>query len=358
MALADRGGSSGYVGSCWGSACQDWLASHLGAEIQVNEEIAGTLVSVLDVDGIPGLASFASHRSLQNPDFMIGIARSDGEVLTVPVDAKFSVETAKPKQVSIEMATALIEESGSPVAARLETRGELCNGFFLSPDYELTHQVLAGSIGILRVAVKRHQVLLLPAPARSILGRDDVRDLALALAEIDRSRRESETSLLTALYYVRLAFSCSGAHGDVTRPLLGQVHSDESALVATLGALPDRARDAYSAWTVAQQWDFEAEEIRAIRIQVHQAADLPISNKDARSVVEATAKRAGIEPPSLNRVRRELARWSNTQMVARFGTIYEPVENLEGLIGDLRNYARDLAVEVPERIREIVLASG
>ncbi len=342
------------MGDSWGAYCAEWLASQVGQPIHVNAEISGLITSVLDVDGIAGLAAFASHRGLQNPDFLIGLATDSGDQLLVPVDAKFSVETAKSKQVSAEMATSLIETEGSPVLPLLPENGTLVDGFFISPDYELTHQMLAGAVGILRTAVHASQVCLLPANPTGVFNREDVRDLALDLAAVDRSRREYDQYLATALYYLRCGFSCVGAYSDEARPLLGRRDQDKPDARIVRQQLEARMVDAYSAWTVVQQWDADAEVVRTIRVAVHQAAEVGIANRDLRNVVESTAAKFGAAPPSLNRVRRELAIWSTDQMVTTFGVIYHPVEDLEALLETLRNRAMELQSAVPDKVREIV----
>src|SRR4051794_21359800 len=106
MTLGDRGGASGYVGSVWGRVCTDWLVNQIGSPFMWGEEHIGTISSVLDVDALPGLASFASSRGLQNPDYLLTVDSDEGVIL-VGADAKFSVETAKPRQVSAEIIAAL-----------------------------------------------------------------------------------------------------------------------------------------------------------------------------------------------------------------------------------------------------------
>ncbi|MDQ2684201.1 MAG: hypothetical protein M3Y37_11830, partial [Chloroflexota bacterium] len=292
------------------------------------------------------------------PDFLITLTVDTGQQMLVPVDAKFSVETAKPRQVSAEMASALLDAERSPVRPLLESVSGLCDGFFLSPDFELTHQVLAGASGILRAAVNRTQVLMLTAPASVLYGAADVQSLAAELAALDRSRGEAESQLAAALYYVRCAFACAAAHRDITRPLLGDRRTEPADLDEVRQALPDRTDGNASAWTVIQEWDRDAEEVRAIRISVHQAAEVGIPNRDLRDMIERYAQSAGIEPPSVNRVRRDLALWSTDQMVETFGTINYPVEDLDRLLRRLRNRARDLQAQVPARVREIVTGSA
>jgi hypothetical protein len=238
---------------------------------------------------------------------------------------------------------------------RLVGLGRLVDGFFLGPDYELTHQVLGGTVGILRTSVQRSQVHLLTAPADTLLGDPHVRNLAMALANVDRARQETERALTSALYYVRCAFSCRGAWTDISKPLLGPRNGlfiDSSELLLQLEL---RAKEAFSAWTLVQQWDAEAEEVRSIRIAVHQAAEVGISNRDLRTLVEQTAARMGMDTvPSLNRVRRELAHWSTAELVERFGVVFFPVQDMSALLTGLRSAARELQADVPARVREIV----
>ena len=102
MNLADRGGASGYIGDAWSEACTRSLVAKIGSPIAWGDDLVGTIASIIDVDAIPGIASFASARALQNPDYLLAVQTEDATVL-VAADAKFSVETAKPRQVSAEI---------------------------------------------------------------------------------------------------------------------------------------------------------------------------------------------------------------------------------------------------------------
>ncbi len=61
-----------------------------------------TVEQVIRLDALPHVARAASKRSLQNPDFVL-LGRRDGELTLQAADAKFSIETARSKQVSVEM---------------------------------------------------------------------------------------------------------------------------------------------------------------------------------------------------------------------------------------------------------------
>jgi hypothetical protein len=353
MGLADRGGASGFVGLAWGDYCRAWLTEQVGEPISVGEKIHGIVESVVDIDAIPGLAAFASSRALQNPDFVITLGTPDGPML-VAVDAKFSIETAKPRQVSAQILTALLETPGTPVRSHVPAHGAEQDGFFMTPDYELTHVVLNGTTGILRAAVRDDQVCLLEARPDQLFARSDLHALIDALAIVDSGRIDWANNLVAALYYARCAFACIGCRIDETKPLLGRSAVREMDDPGLLPELVERGRQSSSAWQLIQRWDRDAEDVRAIRIKVHQAAEIGIPNRDLRTLVELQSERMGQPPPSMNRVRRELAVWANRELEQRFGTVVHPVPDLGRFLIDLRRAVTELQPEVPAKVREIV----
>ena len=353
MGLADRGGSSGYVGHAWGEFCQHWLMGNIGQALSVGPDIQGTLDSVVVIDAIPGLAAFASSRGLQNPDFALTLSTDDGAVL-VAADAKFSIETAKPRQVSAEILTALIETPGTPVRAHVRMSGAERDGFFITPDYELTQLVMNGTTGILKTAVSSDQVCLLHADPAELLRRPDLQALIDGLESVDQGFSAWRSDLVAALYYCRCAFACIGCRIDETKPLLGRSEVKEIDDPGLLPELLRRGERSASAWELVQRWDRDAEEVRAIRIQVHQAADIGIANRDIRTMVERESQRLGKPAPSVNRVRRELALWTDAELVGRFGTVFHPVPNLSRFIADLRGAIEELRPRVPAQVRAIV----
>jgi len=357
MGLADRGGSSGFIGSAWGDYCRAWLTQQVGASFAVGTDMHGTVESVVDIDAIPGLAAFASSRALQNPDFVIALDTSNGSVL-VAVDAKFSIETAKPRQVSAEILTALLESPGTPVRPVVPEHGVERDGFFLTPDYELTHLVMNGTTGILRTAVSADQVLLLEVEPEQLFVQAELRVLIDALAAVDETRVNWSSDLVAALYYGRCAFACLGCRIDETKPLLGRSDVRELDDPGFLPELKRRGQMARSAWQLVQRWDQDAEDVRALRIKVHQAADIGIANRDLRAIVERQAERQGRPAPSMNRVRRELAVWTNGELAKRFGTVFYPVPDLHHFLNDLRRAVAELQPQVPGQIAEIVAGTG
>ena len=85
-----------------------------------------------------------------------------------------------------------------------------------------------------------------------------------------------------------------------------------------------------------------------------QAADIGIANRDLRAIVERQAERQGRPAPSMNRVRRELAVWTNAELANRFGTVFYPVPDLHRFLNELRRAVAELQPEVPGQIAEIV----
>ena len=356
MGLADRGGASGHVGSAWGDISSTWLRSKVGQQFPIHDGSPAVITGVIDIDSIPGLAAFASSRGLQNPDFLIEIETDDGQAMFA-ADAKFSIETGKPRQVSAEIVQALLDSDGSPVRARVTRAESIFDGFFISPDFDLTHQVLSGRIGILRAVVSPDTVVMIPADPAAIFPDRTLADVLTVLEAIDARPGVWRDDLVTALYYGRCAFACLACHIDETRPLLGPGRPEGQSIEAMAVELMHRRISERSAWSLVTHWDEDAESVRTIRIQVHQAAELGIPNRTLRDLVEREAARAGVVAPSINRVRRELALWSNAAMIERFGVIHHPVEALRPLLESLRRHVQSLESQVPARVREIVAAS-
>ena len=353
MGLADRGGASGFVGHAWGEICRAWLISQVGQPIKLGPDLAGTVESVVDIDAIPGLAAFASSRGLQNPDFLLTV-KSDTGPIRLAADAKFSIETARPRQVSTEILEALLETPGTPVSALVVSQGVGRDGFFITPDYELTHLVLNGTMGILRTAVTSDQVYFLATDPGQLFSSTDLRALMDALANVDDAAIIWDSDLVAALYYGRCAFACLGCRIDETKPLLGRTDVRELDDPAFLSELQRRGQSASSAWNLVQRWDRDADEVRAMRVKVHQVADIGVANRDLRAMVEREADRLQRPAPSVSRVRRKLAIWTNAELVRRFGVVHHPVPDMTGFISNLRRAVAELQPQVPAQVRAIV----
>jgi hypothetical protein len=109
MGLADRGGGSGLVGRRWADLCAEWATGQIGnlAQIPQGGGEPFPIERVARLDDMPRIAAVASKRGLQNPD-LVTIGHRHGHSVLQAADAKFSVETARSKQVSVEVVVALL----------------------------------------------------------------------------------------------------------------------------------------------------------------------------------------------------------------------------------------------------------
>jgi hypothetical protein len=356
MNLADRGGASGYIGDAWSEACTRFLVAKIGSPIAWGDDWVGTIASIIDVDAIPGIASFASARALQNPDYLLAVQTEDATVL-VAADAKFSVETAKPRQVSAEIVSALVGSEGSPLTGIVPHFDAQVDGFFLSPNYPLTDLVLQGTAGILRAAVGRSDVVTIEPEPKRMFDRADLAEAMALLADLDDPSSDWQTDLIPSLYYARCAFAALGSRLDELKPLLGPM-TQTAPDPGFVRALRRRCASAASAWRLVLAWDRDAEIIRATRMRVHAAAELGLMNRDLRNQIEQVAREAKIAPPpSINRVRRALALWTQDALVSEFGELHYPITDLETLLLEISAAVDRLRPAIPARVEQIVRGS-
>lgn len=131
MGLADLGGSSGMIGARWSDIVSDHVDSLVGMDVAIPGGGSHRIERVIRLDALPHVAHLASKRSLQNPDFVL-LGRSNGALTMQAADAKFSIETARSKQVSVEMLTALAEVGAAytSLLGEWEAEGEIVPGLF------------------------------------------------------------------------------------------------------------------------------------------------------------------------------------------------------------------------------------
>lgn len=357
MILADRGGSSGAVGQRWADLSAAEVSAFAGTSAPV-PGLDGTpfvIERIARLDDSPGIALAASKRGLQNPDLLF-IGYCDGRAAIQAADAKFSVETARSKQVSPSVVEALLElgDVMKPVVGALPEDPVLLPGVFLSPDYPLTAHMLRGRQGIVKATVTASEVRLLPAPASTFFDDLPGKTLMPILADVDALPIRTDASLLAGLYYFRLARSIIGAWTDAVRPLLAlkdQVQVDELRI---RDETERRAAIASSAWDLVQAWDADVEAIRRQRAAVEQVAGLPAMAKDLRGWIESTTRTIGGEPPSMNQVRRRLGAWFRGELRAHFGPMTPPVDDFGDQLVALGRVAASLAPRVELEARRIV----
>ena len=366
MALADRGGASGLVGQRWADLCADHAAAWPGT----NRPVPGApgepflVHRVLRLDDIPAIAAEASRRALQNPDLLLAGER-DGHPVLQAADAKFSVETAREKQVSPAVVEALLgigpliddlignlHAEGSPV---------LVDGVFLSPDFPLTHLMLKRKIGIVRTTVRPDQVIVLPAPAGPFFAPLEGAGLIAPLAAVDGLPISPDQSLLASLYYFRLARAGVGCWLDATGPLL--TFNDKIAvdLAAVETEVRGRLAAATSALDLILRWNTDVQSVRSARTAVDQVTAVPLLNRDLRELIARVAKETESEAPSVNQVRRRVGAWYRGRLRDQFGPLLPPVADLPATLSQVGRAAAELTPELQieaERIVRELIAQG
>ncbi len=346
MALADRGSASNLIGHRWGDLAAEYASSWIGQERPIlgQPDRSMRVVQVERLDAIPQLAAAASRRSLKHPDLFI-VGQRNGRIAIQAADAKFSVETARAKQVSPEAVLALgvLQHQGLSLLPVLDGEIDVVPGVFLSPDYLLTHLSLRGRHGIVRPTVSRDEVVLVPVHPQSFWDGVDGATIMAPLAMTDGLPVGIQESLLAGVYYFRLARAAVGCWIDATKPLLtfnDSIAVDEEAVrIETT----HRSRDARSAIELIQRWDADVEAIRRQRAAIDEVTGFPIPGRSLRPMILTYATAAGGEPPSTNQVRRRVGAWYRGALRERLGPILPPVADLPATLQRVAGASQDLA---------------
>jgi hypothetical protein len=358
MGLADRGGASNLIGDRWADIAATHAATWIGSERRLDADDRQPLriVRVDRLDAMPAVAAAASKRGLQNPDLLLIGQRGDQQAIQA-ADAKFSVETARSKQVSAEIVLGLLELR-KQVPGLLDGIGERIHvesGVFLCPDYPLTHLMLRHRRGIVRATVRHEEVVLVPAPPDRFWDGVSGAEIIDPLAATDKLPAQPDENLMAGVYYFRLARAAVGFWLDATKPLL--LHND--VVTVDVSAVRDetvrRSTAARSAIDLIRRWDADVQVIRNQRSAVDQAAGLPIPGRELRAKAVAIAQAAGADPPSGNQVRRRLGSWYRGALRDRFGPILPPVADLPSTLRQLADAGRDLAPQAERELDRIVL---
>ncbi|MFT4037817.1 MAG: hypothetical protein QM692_06530 [Thermomicrobiales bacterium] len=361
MALADRGGASNLIGDRWADLAAAHAAGWSGGLgwIELGDGEMTPIERVDRLDATPRIAAVASRNGLQNPDLLL-IGRDDQGQVIQGADAKFSIETARSKQVSAEVVLALLglRDRLPELLPDLEDSAHIEPGVFLSPDYPLTHIVLKGDRrgprGIMRPTVEPHEIVLVPVePARFWDGVSGATVMA-PLEAVDELPLRSRDSLMPGVYYFRLARAAVGFWLDATKPLLllnDRVELDEAAVRAEA---EQRAQRAESAMSLILQWDADVQTVRNQRASVEQVAGLPIPGRELRPRAQAIAESLGADAPSANQVRRRLGNWFRTELRERVGPVNPPVPDLPAVLRQISLAGRDLAPQAEAELERVV----
>lgn len=362
MGLADRGGASGLVGRRWADLCAAWAEALIGRTAHVPFAAAAPFVvdRVARLDDAPRIASVASRRGLQNPDIVI-IGERDGRSVLQAADAKFSVETARSKQVSPEVVEALLTLGPlvRSLTGELTEAIEFVPGVFLSPDFPLTHLMLGGRQGITRATVRPTEVVFVPVDPAGFFAPLPAAAVMPVLAAVDALPVTTDASLLAGLYYFRLARAAVGAWMDSVKPLLlfnDLIELDEAAVLAEAQR---RAAGARSAFQLILDWDADTESVRARRAAVDQVTSLPVMTRDLRNAIAAVVGEDIEAGPSVNQVRRKLGAWFRSELRAAFGPMYPDEPDFAERLRELGKLSAQFAKAIPERtdaiVRELVV---
>lgn len=357
MRLSDRGGASGIIGARWADICA--YALHHAPDLIAPLQQGTTdprIDHVIRLDDIPAIASQASRLKLQNPDFLL--VHQDLEAQHVrAADAKFSIDTAKSRQVSGDVVRSLI--AMGPAIGRLvpslRPDATVHDGVFLSPDYSLTRRLLKTRRGLQRVTVGDHEIRLIAVDASGFLETLGHDGLIGCLAGRDELPLDHLESLALSLFYLRMARALIGCWIDQTGPLL--VFGDTPVIdLATIEEVVagDSPGD-LDAWRLVLRWNDIADQTRRQRAAVDHVTALPVTGKDLRGRIDIAARAAGVEPPSTNRVRRILGAWYRERHREQFGPLHPPVDDLDDLLSRLAAFGRSQRPTLERKTDDVIL---
>lgn len=358
MMFADRGGASGIVGTRWA----DIAAAHASEFVGRTAPIPGTdqthtIERVVRLDDDARIARRASKLGLQNPDLLF-FGTVNGSRTIQAVDAKFSIETARAKQVSIEMMEGLLTLGAflDEAVGGIDPAAQLLPGLFISPESPVTQYVIRRGRGITKLTVDPGEVLLMDISSEEMFGAGEEVPLMQRLFAIDDVPTEPLGSVLSGLYYFRLSRAAIAAWFDITRPLLAFNDAIETNITAVEHGIAERAARSRSAWHLINTWIDEADAVNRQRAAIDRVVGLPIVNRDLREWIEQDAKALGETPPSMNQVRRRLGAWHRSALREQFGPIEPPRSDLGEILLQLGEYSRSLAPQLRPRTAEIVAA--
>ena len=364
MGWSDRGGASRHIGDRWAIRCDAFLAEQPGAQWPVPGGEEFTIRAVLRLDHNPEIEREANAYQLENPDFLL-LGERDGQAVIQAVDAKFAADRIKVTQVSREVVERLLTVPVVGVTRGLveELRAqlglgepEIARGIFISPASEMTEELLRRVTRGRNATVEAADVLQAPVDPGQIFNGLSMSGLIGTLARIDQLPVTPRNSLLSAVYYFRIACACFYFWNESHRPLLGP-----------LGAAPDpepgvvaaetsrRAQRAKSAYQLAARWDSDTQEVANVRKAVYDVAALPVTMRELRA--EFQAQRLPELPRSLRFVRGTLEREFREQLLTLTGVI-EPNDprRLDDILNNVAAAAKSQRSAVRGRMRALVAA--
>ena len=355
MQLSDRGGASNLIGDRWADMCAREIERQPGLNVSIHPRLLAE--DRLRLDDNPAIARLASRAQLQNPDFLL-IATENAQSVVWAADAKFSVDTARSKQVSRDMLAALLQQEGElgTLLARVPHDARLIDGTFLCPDYSLTHLLLRERRGPRKATVRHEEVRFVRVDAADFLAPLGFTSLQRFLADLDRFPFDPQHNLLIGIYYYRLARGAVGCWLDQSNPLLS-FHDDPAPVdepaVERLARDLSRERRT-SAWGLLLRWNDRAEITRQQRLALDRASAPPINGRKLKEMIDTEAARLQVVPPSGSKVRRLVGAWFRARVREEFGPVSPPVSDFDNLLARVGQFSRSLAPAAEARTRTIV----
>jgi hypothetical protein len=356
MALADRGNASGMIGSLWADLAASHAEQLVGASVPIPGNAHDHVVErVVRLDDDARIASLASKNGLQNPD-LIFFGAMNGHTTIQAVDAKFSVETARSKQVSVDMMQGLIGLGAffDQAVGGLDTEASIVPGLFLSPDSAFTRYVIRRGRGIIKLTIGVDEMLLIDVSSAAMFGNVEGCKLMDALFRIDSHHADPMENLLAGVYYFRLARAAIAMWVDQNRPLLAFNDKVDADVAAVESALDRYASSAPNARAAILAWSDNVEHVNRQRAAVDRVAGLPVPGKELREWIQHDAALLGSLPPSMNQVRRRLGAWFRGELRARVGPVFPPQADLPAVLMEIGRESRALSTQLRSRTSEIV----
>ncbi|MFN8524308.1 MAG: hypothetical protein U0821_14510 [Chloroflexota bacterium] len=142
--IGDWGGASEQIGRRWEELGSVHLDSLVGSERPVTGDAAYTVEWIVVLHRIPELAATVQSAGVSHADALL-VGRHAAAVVLEPVDFKWTLETANPKQVGAQGLEVLLEQVADLAAmvAPGERGWHLLDGFFLAPDHAANRAHLA-----------------------------------------------------------------------------------------------------------------------------------------------------------------------------------------------------------------------
>lgn len=344
--VGDWGGASEQIGRRWELFGAEQLRALLHKPRPGPGGAAYVPRSAVIISSDPALSA-AVHRSGKAHADAILVGIADGHAIYEPVDFKWSLETAEPRQVGAEVLEALLARPPAPLAQRLAQAlaeagapnpgaASYAAGFFLAPDSSPNRALLAEG-----GALPPDMVVLCAVEPLAFFSPLTGWEVALALAETDHARLDR---LEAAERYYRLGAGVLGALRRLASTLFDE-QPPELDGVAELVRLRAQRRLRTTGEVVAyldRAQRARAELVERLRQVEGRIYPFSAFRRDlaSRGLAEADARRLGrLHGEVLQPARRELRRLGR-QLLSRGMTELQALAALEELAPRLVHLAR------------------